>query len=360
MGVFRSVVATIFIGLLVFATHLHAQEAPKFANAVETALDHVIIPNHQAFYGASTVNLTSLVRLCARPSSDHLTAARTSFKDLLTAWSRVEMFRFGPAREDNRFEQLFYWPDRKGRGLKQVQRALASEDPQFTDSGVLAGKSIAVKGLPALEFVLFGTGSDTLAAGNPFRCAFAEAIARVIESNANALLAGWNDADGYGDLMKSAGSDGSPYKTHGEAVQDLLRAASEQLEIVRNVKLAAALNDTPQSAKPKRAPFWRSDMTLPTVSANISSVNHLFEESINDLLAPEHVRQATALSFEIAQVTRTMDGLEDNWLDLSTSTDGHQKLSYVLFPLNGAVFLIREMYPAALGLTLGFNSLDGD
>ncbi len=72
---------------------------------------------------------------------------------------------------------MLFWPDRKGTGLKQVQAALASKDPTAADAAQLAGKSVAMQGLGALEFVLYGTGSEELAtAGESYRCAYGAAI----------------------------------------------------------------------------------------------------------------------------------------------------------------------------------------
>ena len=97
--------------------------------------------------------------LCAAPSQQALDAARQSFGETVDAWSAIEIIRFGPVTEENRLERMLFWPDRKGTGLKQVQAALAAKDATATDAGSLASKSVAMQGLGALEFVLFGTGA---------------------------------------------------------------------------------------------------------------------------------------------------------------------------------------------------------
>jgi predicted lipoprotein len=38
----------------------------------------------------------------------------------------------------------------------------------------------------------------------------------------------------------------------------------------------------------------------------------------------------------------------------------HQKLAYALIPLGGAIVILEERMPTALGLIAGFNALDGD
>ena len=80
--------------------------------------------------------------------------------------------------KENRLERILFWPDRKSTGLKQVQRALAEKDATATNPAKLKGKSVAMQGLGALEFVLFGTGAEKLAGpGEDYRCAYGRAIA---------------------------------------------------------------------------------------------------------------------------------------------------------------------------------------
>ncbi|WP_280632249.1 imelysin family protein, partial [Bordetella pertussis] len=47
-------------------------------------------------------------------------------------------------------------PDTRNVMARQVQAALAAADPALLAPGALAGRSVALQGLPALEFVLYG------------------------------------------------------------------------------------------------------------------------------------------------------------------------------------------------------------
>src|SRR5690606_25449867 len=106
---------------------------------------------------------TNMEALCRDPSQDNLDAARAGFAALVGAWSQAEIIQFGPITEDNRSERILFWPDRKSIGLKQVQAAIADHDESATDPDRISGKSVAMQGLGALDFILFGTGSDDLA-----------------------------------------------------------------------------------------------------------------------------------------------------------------------------------------------------
>ena len=74
-----------------------------------------------------------------------------------------------------------FWPDRKGIALRQVQAILAKQDATATDPATLKTKSVAVQGLGALEYVLFGTGAEALALPEgDFRCDYGNAITSAV------------------------------------------------------------------------------------------------------------------------------------------------------------------------------------
>ena len=103
------------------------------------------------------------VGLCEAPTPLHLKAARGAYLGTIDAWGRVEMITFGPIAEHNRLERIFFWPDRKGIGLRQVRRLLANSRGDPLSAEALAKMSVAVQGLTALEVLLYGIGSSDLA-----------------------------------------------------------------------------------------------------------------------------------------------------------------------------------------------------
>jgi predicted lipoprotein len=302
--------------------------------------------------------------LCAAPSTVALQTVQRGFGDLVDAWSQVEFIRFGPAREDNRYERLFFWPDRNGRGLSQVQGVITGADPTVTSVESLQGKSVALQGLLALDYVLFGTGFESLAEGNAHRCAYARAIAGAIAATSSDVLEGWQGVDGFAALMMAPGPDNPIYRSEGEALQELLRAMAEQLQIVHDAKLLAVVGSTPQEARPRRAPFWRSGATLPSIIANARAMLALNDAGgFAERLPMQAQRYAGTVRFELEQVISWLEALDGSGAPLDqiiASEETHDRLASVALPLAGAMRVIGEVYPAELGLTVGFNSLDGD
>lgn len=303
--------------------------------------------------------------LCDRPEAIALAATRQAARAAILDFARVELVRFGPARENNRFERLFFWPDRRGRGLQQVQRILHDEDDSATTVESLQQKSVAVQGLLALDFVLNGQGGETLAlppAG--FRCRYGRAIAGAIHQTAVELRDGWRGPDGFAAVMDAAGPDNPTFHEPGEVAQIWLQAAREQLEVTLKYKLLAVLGDDPQSARPKRLPFWRSGLGIATAAANVDAVRELFRDGrLDALLDEDNARLADELGFELDHALEAMNEALDGAAGdaaLLADPDRHEALIYATSPVGGALQILAERYPEALGLITGFNALDGD
>ena len=240
-------------------------------------------------------------RACGRPDESdaqalrkrlrkaELDAARAEFSATVYAWSSAEIIGFGPIKENNRLERMLFWPDRKSIGLKQVQAALSDKDPTATDPAQLAGKSIAMQGLGALEFVLFGDGADALAGkDDPYRCAYGAAVAGNIETMAGEVSAAWNKPDGFAALWANPGPQNPLYRDGNEAVTELVGVFINELEMVSDVRLKGFLGGKPEADKPKQAIYWRSQNTTTSLAGNLSGIDALFQASkLGDALPPD-------------------------------------------------------------------------
>ena len=116
--------AAVASGFYAFAAHADTDHAA----IARAALGEVVRPGYAAL-AETTATLSAKVQtLCAQPSAGALKEARDAFAGTVASWSKVEIYRFGPVIQDHRFERLFYWPDPKGLGLKQIRDALAKKD----------------------------------------------------------------------------------------------------------------------------------------------------------------------------------------------------------------------------------------
>ena len=191
--------AALTIALLCLGASAAHAEADH-AGIARAALEQYIRPGYTDLAESAEALSQSVGALCEQPSATALKGAQTAFAATVAAWSKIEPIRFGPVAEADRYERIFYWPDPKGLGGRQVHEALAKQDQGVTDSKALAGKSVALQGLPALEDLLYGDGAEALVKGAgpaAFRCRFAASIAANVAAMTKEIEQGWQKGAPY-------------------------------------------------------------------------------------------------------------------------------------------------------------------
>lgn len=359
----RSIARSVGLGLALACTVSSAVSASDRTAAVIIAksVEGFVRPAYAAFHGSTVALKSALTDLCANPSATGLEAARAAFAETTDAWSRAEIIRIGPGTEENRLERILYWPDRKGIGLKQVQAALADHDTSVTDAAALAGKSVAMQGLGALEFVLFGTGSETLSSGEVFRCGYGAAIAENLDSIAGAVEEGWKGPSGFGAIWTNPSASNPLYRNNEEALTDLLEVFVNGLELVRDQRINSFLGADPKDDKPKLALFWRSHGTTRALAENMAGMKALFGASaLADTLPAETRWIAQSIDFEFGNAIRAATDAEAPVGDVLADPSLRSKLGYFALVTSSLSELFGKRLSAELGLTSGFSSLDGD
>jgi predicted lipoprotein len=339
-----------------------AQAAVKASDVVSEVIDGFIRPAYAELHNRSVSLTTSIQELCARPGDENLEAARAAFSETTKAWSAVEILAFGPIREGNRFERMLFWPDRKSIGLKQVQAALAAKDPSAADPAQLGGKSVAMQGVGALEYVLFGTHAEELATKDgAYRCAFGSAAAGNIETMSGAVSAEWNKPDGFAALWANPGADNPVYRTGSEAVTELMGVFINGLEMIRDVRLKGFLGNSADADKPRQALYWRSQGTTASLAANLEGMDRLFQSShLIDALSPDARWIAESIHIQLVNGVDSAKAVTGPIDEALADPERRKKLDHFGLVTSSLSNLFSTRLSAEFGLTAGFSSLDGD
>lgn len=352
----------LLLPLLVAAVTASSFQAKAENQIIAAAVSDFVKPAYAAFQTASAKLSDNMDALCAEPSPDRLAAARNGFASIVTAWSEAETIRFGPVTEENRLERILFWPDRKSTGLKQVQRALAAKDESAADPTTLKDKSVAMQGLGALEFILFGTGAEGLAQrGEDYRCSYGRAVAANVEEMASAILVGWQAPDGIARHWANPGADNPLYRTDNEALTELLDIFIHGLEMLRDVRINGFLGEEPADDRPKQAIFWRSGATTASVASNLGGMRKLFEASrLSSLLPQDTAWIAGSIDFEFGNAERALEIAESPIAEILADPVRRDNFAYARLVTSSLSELFGVRLAGALGLTAGFSSLDGD
>ncbi|MCJ8149073.1 imelysin family protein [Shinella sedimenti] len=325
------------------------------------AVDEVIRPGYRAFHASAGALAEATDAFCASPSTETRQAVDTAFRQAVADWGRIEIVRIGPVLDDNRFERILFYPDRKSTGLKQVQALLQKQDPADADAATMGTRSVAIQGFGALEFALYGTGADALMTGpESFRCRYAAAVASHIEKTAGQLVAAWDAPDGVQQHWKHPGPQNPVFRTGREAMTALLGILVHGAEAVRDQRIETFYRHG-GIARPKSALFWRSGNTWVSIGANIEGLRALFDTSgMAGLIDPSFVSIGGNIDFVLKALARVTPTIDPDIEKAVSTPEEQQKIAFLLVNSRDLIERLNGEYGTAMGLGAGFSFADGD
>jgi predicted lipoprotein len=337
-------------------------EDAEIHSVIVKAVDDFIRPGYRDVHASAGALAQEMDTLCEKSSDAAFAEAREAFAAAAKAWAKIEIVRNGPAIEENRFERILFYPDRKSTGLKQVQGLLAKPDASVTASGGLSGKSVAIQGFGALEFVLAGTGSEEMAeAPATFRCHYGRAVAHNIEQVAAELERLWEDPEGIQQDWKEPGPDNPLFRTQQEALTALLGILVHGAEMVRDQRIETFYKGEDSVAFPRQAIFWRSGNTWTMVEGNLQGLRDLLHVSDMVTLLPEDQTSIVASAdFVLKSMLRVSAEMNSDIEAAVIDEAQRQKLDFLLLNGRDLITRLNDHYGGAIGLTSGFSFSDGD
>ena len=283
-----------------------------------------------------------------------LDAARAAWREAVPAFGAVEPLRVGPMLEDNRVNRVFFWPDSRRAGERQLRALVA--DTGALDVDAMSAKSVAVQGLPALERLLYGDAART----DPVpTCRVAVPVAGNVARIAAELDAAWADPDGIGARMVEPPADDPLFRSEREVLRSLVTQLQAGLELVATAKLGPLVDA--DAAAMRRLPFARSALFPEYLSGNLDGLAAL----LLDAGLADVADVAGEAKFEVGNARRLLDQLGEDLAGNETLRGPPSETSVATARalragVVGIERLLIDRVAPALGTGTGFNSADGD
>ena len=271
------------------------------------------------------------------------------------AWIGVEHFRFGPAEEDNARFAIAFWPDTKGATPRTLEAMVAADDPAVDDPAAFAEVSVAARGLFALDYLLFDPEAAPIEAGS-YRCRLLVAITRDMAATSARMLARWRDP--WAGILTSAGAPENPvYLAPEESSRALYSALTEALQADVDLRLGRPLG-TFERPQPRRAEAWRSGRSLRNVEQSLETLRAYAATVFGPSLSPATPRRSTRASPPRSAPSRGCRASR------STSRLPSRRAGSGSRRCSRRSAACRPRSPSTsgprIGVTSGFNSMDGD
>ncbi len=334
-----------------------------YAQMVEAALEGYLRPALDAFEERARGLQEAATLLCAEPSEDHLEAAREAFGKAALAYAAVEYIDLNPWLEENRGARIYFFPDRRGVTGRHLRRALADKDPALLEGDAILQYSVALQGLPALEYLLYAKGYRDLAQTGvgQYRCRLTVAVADNLLRLAGDLRAAWAHGSAYDKEIGEPQPSNELVRSHKEAATLLLGRLATGLEAMIQRKVSAPLGASLEEARPLRAAYSESGLSNAALIANLEGLQALQEAAAIpaqlETLAPE-TAAALGPAFEKASADIAALPLPIGEAGADPATRAEvEALQADLLALHR---LAGQEALAGLGLKVFFSADDGD
>jgi uncharacterized protein len=328
--------------LLGTALLLAAPARGRGAVAGLAALPHTVLRDTAEGYGRSLGPLAAAIAAggCGPPIRPEVAAA---FAKVAAAWGRLQPLIQGPLGDPVLASRIAFWPDPHGTAGRQFAAVTAARDPSVADPAALAGKSAALSGLHALERLLFEGGRDP-----GFACAYAAAILAVQAERARQAAATFARAARDPDGLRQA----------------LFATLRDSLDGILRLKLEAPLGGSLAAARGQRAEFWRSGASLAAIDANLAALQAIAAEpdGLAGLLQadPESSATAAIVVGRLADARAAARAVPRPLAEAVGDPAARPAVEALAAEVRELRARVVERLGPALGVTSGFNALDGD
>lgn len=334
------------------------------AFGVATVSAHVL-PAHKDFAKRSQALAQSISSYCQdtanTQANNHLDTLKQHFSESAIAWQSIRGIHFGPVEIALRHSAIQFWPDKKNHVGKRLKTLLTALETAPMSQNEVAKLPVSVKGLPALERLIFQ--SDKLSASPQAQCRALLAISQNLSTTAHSLYQEWHETM-LGQFKDPRQLDGY-YEDEIDAATSLLKALVEPIEYNRDLKLKRPMGSSAKKAKPTRLELWRSELALASLASNLESARHFYdldghEHSLKALLiASNRAQQASELSELFSRAQQSLKTIDAPLANTLNNSANYQRVEQHVKDLT-ALHHALETAVTELGIHLGFNSRDGD
>ncbi|MEM6387585.1 MAG: imelysin family protein [Pseudomonadota bacterium] len=303
---------------------------------INQALDRHILPGHAELVTTTTALAADAEADCSPE------AVRPAFQTAYDAWIGISHIQFGPIEDQGLSLAMAFWPDPKDSTGKAIGRLTRAEDPIVDDPTEFGEVSAAAQGFTALERLLYDDQTDA-----DYACRLTQAVATGLARKALALAEGWET---HASLMLDAGNN-DRYQSPAEAQRALYTALSTGLEFLHDQRLARPLG-TFDRPRPRRAEARRSERSLRHIELSLIA--------LEDLATAMYEGDLTETRTAFAEASARVAELDDPALAGVADPAKRFKVEVLQRAVNDIRNAVNTEIGKPLGITAGFNALDGD
>ncbi|NCD68554.1 imelysin family protein [Mucilaginibacter agri] len=322
---------------------------------------NIILPAYTSFQASASALNDAVVAFNASPDAAKLTAAQTAFVAAYKQWQSTSEYDFGPANQANFRVNINTYP----ADITQINTNIISNT---YNPALLA--NLAAKGLPAIDYLLFGVGTDnasilaqyTADAKAANRKTYLAALALEIKTSATSVLSTWNSS--YKATFLAA--DGTDV---GSSLGQLVNQLVYDYEILKNYEVGVpAGTQSMGTTYPQKVQAYYSKISLQLALLHIQAMQNLYMGKdglgLDDYLINVNAKYSDGrllndvIKAQFATATAKLQALTDPLADNIRTNPGAVTAAYT--ELQKLTVLLKTDMTSSLGILITFGDNDGD
>jgi hypothetical protein len=338
-----------------------AKPNPKAAKAALTVTDQFVIPAYRTLVQTAEAQAAAWTAFAAKRETGDFASLRTAYHAAADAWANAQLIKTGPVTLFLRYDRFGYWPEARNATQRALDQLLASKNPKDLAPESLAHDSVAGQGLTALERLLYDGDNPAALLKAPgrdgaWRAQVGLGIAQNLSALARDVLADWTGAGGVRATIAANKGWKNLFADAPEAARLLLTDLVTGFKLMHDVKLLPVLGANAESAKPKLAESWRSGRPSRDLKLNLAAAQAM-EKAFADEIPAAHRTKIDGL---FANAAKAIDAMPADLGEAAADPKRRPRVDAARAAIKAVQTEIAKTLPGDLGVTLGFNSLDGD
>ena len=327
--------------------------------------DNLIVPGYTAFKNKTEAMVTAINTFVAAPTTATLATARTAYREAYKTWQDVSIYEFGPAEEQLLRNNLNIYPT----SVAEIENNITAGTYDLQ-----AADNLDAKGFPALDYLLYGAGTEaavvdqyTSGANAANRKKYLQDISSLINQRANVVYTGWTSGD-YATTFKN-----TPGTAVGSAVGNLVNQLNFDIDLTKRAKVGFPSGRfTAGSALPEKVEAYYSQTSLELLKQAIRAEKATFMgmtangtngPGLDDYL--DHVgapygngKLSDAIEAQFDAALAAANAVQGPLAEAVTTQP--QAVTKVYDELQKLIVLTKTDMPSALGVTINYTDSDGD
>lgn len=324
---------------------------PTREDALRELVLEVVTPDTEEVDESSRRLVRDLTSLEATPSQSALATTRTAFRRALLAWKRAACFGAGPVVETSALVRAAFWPVR----TVAIEQGLAG--PAALDERFVAELGVDLKGLYALEYLLFSAASGTPSFDAPEaakRRRLAVLLSRNVAEHAGRVKRALGDGQAYAERF-AAGGQASLSQVVERLILVAEHVAAQRLALVTDLEKNGML----RAALVEGAP---SGISHELAYTELVAAERLYRGSEGRGLEELVARTAPAVRARVDErFGRALAAVRAVGVPLERAAREHRaELAAAAAAAKELELALKVDLPSALGVTITFAATDGD